>query len=681
MLPPFCCCRRHNQNYLVLWIKLNYVWCACADNMLVIKTTLVVIVSYWAAAVNCDLSLGHDNTMTSGQYDAVVRVAVAADSGIRVRQCAERVTSVEMCRGVVSYNVTGWPNLIGHQSLIDAETQLRTFAPLVQYGCAKHHLAFFLCAVYVPMCNEKVPDVIGPCRPLCERVRQRCQPLLQNFGFPWPAAFNCSRFPAWNDHTHMCMDGPPVFDDDDDDDDVDNMKHGSWSQTYKAVVAFNRNSATAKPETDRSDDDDNTQRSATSSTDNDCLLIQNKTTCGAPCVWLTTWNREVGAVVAAIAVVCLASTVFCTLTYVIDTRRSDYSERVIVFMAICCGVYAAAVLVGVLLNQPTSLCRSADPTPPTSDCVALFVLLSYFSLSCATWWVVLNVVCMLTSALRWSDGDVRQLTTWFHVVAWTVPAVLVVVLLVGKHVELDVASGLCLVNRGTLSQMSLVITALLVYLVVGVTLSVVALVRSRDRRQNCVQQSPKSSSSSSSSSSLSVRLWVVSAAGTTVLIVYTGTITYDFVVHQYNAGDSVAVQTPVAATAVRIVCPLLMGVVTVPWMMSGQASASWRTWMRRQLAKCCTDKSSTSCSVSTLTHITSHQHAHAHAHACHVNNTARYLRHQMNDQYHHQQRLMRQHITRHDFCTACYAHHHHHHHHRQQQHRHFYRAAWNADAV
>ena len=628
--------------------------------------TLVVIVSYWVAAVNCDVSVRHNDTMTSGQYDAV-RVAVAADAGIRVRQCAERVSSVEMCRGVVRYNVTGWPNLIGHQSLIDAEAQLRTFTPLVQYGCARHHLAFFLCAVYVPMCHEKVPDVIGPCRPVCERVRQRCEPLLQNFGFPWPAAFDCSRFPAWNDHAHMCMDGPPVFDDDNDD-----VKHGSWSQTYQAVVAFDSKSATAKTDRndDDDDDDDNSQRSTT--TAKNCLLIHNKTKCGAPCVWLTTWSREVGAVVAAMTVICLASTVFCTLTYLVDTRPADYCERVIVFMAVCCGVYAATVLVSVLVNAPTSLCRSADPTPPTSGCVTVFVLLCYFSLACATWWVVLSAVCMLTSGLRWSDADVRQLTTWFHVVAWTVPAVLVVVLLVGRHVELDVASGLCLVSRGTVSQTTLVITPLLVYLVFGVTLSVVALVRSPDRRQNCVQQSSKSSSASRS---LSVRVWVVSVAGAATLVVYTGTVIYDIVIHRYNAGDSVAVQMPVAATAVRIVCPLVLGVVIVPWMMlSGQAAASW---MHRQLAECCTDKSTTSCSV---THIASHQHAHTHA--CYVDNTTRNQRHQMNNKYHHQQhqqQLMRQHMTRHDFCTACYTHHHHHH--QQHQHRRFYRAAWNADAV
>lgn len=113
---------------------------------------------------------------------------------------------VELCTGL-GYNVTGMPNLGGNELQQDADYTLKTFSPLIQYGCSSQ-LKLFLCSVYVPMCTEKVANPIGPCRGLCENVRSRCYPVLQGFGFPWPDALNCSRFPEENNHEHMCMEGP-----------------------------------------------------------------------------------------------------------------------------------------------------------------------------------------------------------------------------------------------------------------------------------------------------------------------------------------------------------------------------------------------------------------------------------------------------------------------------------------
>ena len=109
------------------------------------------------------------------------------------------------------YNSTGMPNLMGHQLQGDAKAGLETFLPLIQFGCSDE-LLMFLCSVHVPMCvtlpgEGPAHTLIGPCRPLCQRVKRSCLRILQNFNLEWPESLACDRFPPSNNMEHMCMEG------------------------------------------------------------------------------------------------------------------------------------------------------------------------------------------------------------------------------------------------------------------------------------------------------------------------------------------------------------------------------------------------------------------------------------------------------------------------------------------
>lgn len=140
---------------------------------------------------------------------APTNAQTTADGKYQLRTCEP--IRIDNCKGL-GYNNTGMPNLVGHELQQDAELQFQTFMPLIQYRCSSQ-LRFFLCSVYVPMCTEKVPQVIGPCRSLCENVKRRCESVLKEFGFYWPSALNCSLFPAANNQDQMCMKGPADPDD------------------------------------------------------------------------------------------------------------------------------------------------------------------------------------------------------------------------------------------------------------------------------------------------------------------------------------------------------------------------------------------------------------------------------------------------------------------------------------
>lgn len=117
----------------------------------------------------------------------------------------------DMCRSnnAMLYNMTGMPNLANQKTQADANYELATYFPLIKTGCAPE-LQFFLCSVYVPMCITHSPQkIIGPCRPLCEQVKRKCEATLKNtFQLSWPDVLECSKFPMTNVHKHMCIEVP-----------------------------------------------------------------------------------------------------------------------------------------------------------------------------------------------------------------------------------------------------------------------------------------------------------------------------------------------------------------------------------------------------------------------------------------------------------------------------------------
>jgi len=249
----------------------------------------------------------------SGSYRAAAGTARLSPGNVKVRDC-ETIT-VRMCRPVLRYNATSSPNLVGHETQPEAERELNTFQPLLQYGCSSR-LPFLLCAAYVPLCTEMVQAVIGPCRQLCEDVRRHCEPVLNRFGFPWPSSLNCSRFPPQNDRNHMCMEGPTE----------------EKSHTRSTRLPLTGYSGKSTSLTSTASSVDGTDKVATSGSD--CSRMRNASAyvyvnrtqrCSLLChefgafsagekkfaeAWMTIWS-----------VPCFISTLFTVLSFLVDSSR------------------------------------------------------------------------------------------------------------------------------------------------------------------------------------------------------------------------------------------------------------------------------------------------------------------------------------------------------------------------
>jgi len=253
----------------------------------------------------------------AGSYRVVAETARLSSGNVKVRDC--EMIAVQMCRPVLRYNATSSPNLVGHESQPEAEHELNTFQPLLQYGCSSR-LPFFLCAAFVPLCTEMVQSVIGPCRQLCEDVRRHCEPVLNRFGFPWPSSLNCSRFPQQNDHNHMCMEGPTA---------ENSHTRSTWVITRLPLTRYSGKSTSLSS---TASSVDGTDKVATSGTD--CSRMRNTSAyvyvnrtqrCSLLChefgafsanekkfaeAWMTIWS-----------VPCFVSTLFTVLSFFVDSSR------------------------------------------------------------------------------------------------------------------------------------------------------------------------------------------------------------------------------------------------------------------------------------------------------------------------------------------------------------------------
>ncbi|XP_034149988.1 secreted frizzled-related protein 2 [Esox lucius] len=131
--------------------------------------------------------------------DSSVQFASDSLGSSTVRSACKPIPStLSLCHGV-GYREMRLPNLLGHDSLKEAQQQSAAWLPLVSKLCHRDTRKF-LCSLFAPVCLPE--GAVRPCRGLCEAVRDGCVPVMNAFGFPWPNMFNCSLFPH---RTHLCI--------------------------------------------------------------------------------------------------------------------------------------------------------------------------------------------------------------------------------------------------------------------------------------------------------------------------------------------------------------------------------------------------------------------------------------------------------------------------------------------
>ncbi|XP_037083005.1 frizzled-4-like [Pollicipes pollicipes] len=480
-----------------------------------------------------------------------------------------------LCKDL-GYNMTRMPNMVGND-IQDADTQTRSFSPLIQYKCSSR-LKFFLCTVYAPMCTEKVDVLIGPCRTLCESVKERCHPIMSKLGFPWPEALNCSKFPAENKSPHMCMEGP----------DETATPRGAHS-----LPVPRRPGPHLGPRPGY-----HGPRLAGASPASPCqhyvrpsyFYYVNRTgRCARSCAADVAFSQEhkqfAETWVASLAVPCLASTLFTVVTFLLDSAHFKYPERSIVFLSLCYSLTSAGHVLRLAVGREGVSCQlEAQYNVPiliqeglgNANCAIMFVLLYYFGSASALWWVMLTVTWFLAAGLKWSHERIQQKSTYFHLVAWGLPALKTAAILVLQAVDADELTGSCYVGNQNLDTLlGFVLIPTFVYLVAGISF-LLAGFRAifRDRGQVVRSRSNDRLEMLTMRIGIFGIIYTVPATCVLAALVYEYTSRQLWLTH-HNVHPNVEI------LMLKIFMNLIVGIIGGLWMMSLQPCKVWRHSLRR----------------------------------------------------------------------------------------------------
>ncbi|KAJ6216520.1 hypothetical protein RDWZM_007677 [Blomia tropicalis] len=194
------------------------------------------------------------------------------------------------------------------------------------------------------------------------------------------------------------------------------------------------------------------------------------------------------------ALICVVTCLLTFLTYMIDSRRFHYPERAIIFLAACYICIASGYLLRIQMGHSAIACdglviryQRTGPTP--ASCLVSFILLYFFGMASAYWWLILTLTWFLAAGLNWGSEAITGYAQYFHLLAWLLPTAQSVAILCLGAIDGDPFAGLCTVgNQSRANLLIFVITPLCVCITIGSLFLIAGFVALFRIRQRVVRQ-------------------------------------------------------------------------------------------------------------------------------------------------------------------------------------------------
>ena len=536
----------------------------------------------------------------------------------------EPITEVTMCLGV-NWKNASFPNLREHATQREADAELNGYLPLVNQKCS-NAIVHFLCSVYAPFCFEAIGRSITlkPCRESCMYVREGCEPLLVENSFRWPSHLDCDNFPPRpltgdTSIDSLCLDiGSEVKIPGVSEVNPSGVSPSSTTSTSETVSTTSRRSiSTAQAPaptgiTNRNSSVGQDPRVCPEdlalrghSFANSSYTFADIKDCGVKCegVYFSDVERNTVAPIFILicAILCIAFTLFTVGTFLIDRQRYHYPERPVIFLALCYLILSFAFVVGSAVKlgdtsgsfacSDTSDAKSvlfqrlpsASPTYRSASCVILFIFIYYFQMAAAIWWVILTLTWFMASTLKWGEEAVERPWVLYHILAWSLPAIQVILILALQLVDGDQLSGTCFTgNYHHVGMGVFVILPLIVYLVLGIVFlligffSLVLILRQISKDQHKSRRLTR----------LIIRIWIYGVLYIIPNVIYICLCIYQVAERSkwesayVDCSNNNEVDCPngpqFAALLIRYVMLFVIGIFSTFWVISWKTIVAWR---------------------------------------------------------------------------------------------------------
>lgn len=178
--------------------------------------------------------------------------------------------------------------------------------------------------------------------------------------------------------------------------------------------------------------------------------------CGVQCadpLYTADEHRQVHNLIFVGAAACLACNLCTVATFLIDWKNANKYPAVIIFyvnvcFAINCAAWLAQFVPG---NREDIVCRK-DGTPRHAEpsagenlsCIAVFLAVYYSLVAAMVWFVLFTYSWQLRAAGSVHRVDKRS--SYFHLIAWSVPLVLTIATMALSEVDGNSIAGVCFVG-------------------------------------------------------------------------------------------------------------------------------------------------------------------------------------------------------------------------------------------